>query len=71
MSAKSKIEKKLKEAYEPGVVSAGQVYRGTDYDGVIQATGWWFKRFNSSPTYLGRSEAAAIETVDNIIVGRE
>ena len=71
MPAKSRITKKLEEAYEPGIVNAGQVYKGTDYDGVRQATGWWFCKFGSTPMFLGSSVAAAIEEIDNIIAGRE
>jgi hypothetical protein len=42
------------------------VYKGTDFDGVIQATGWWYKPFNSRPIYLGKSKTEALEMLEQI-----
>lgn len=71
MTVKVKITNKLKEVFEPGVVTAGQIYKGFDYDGIIEGTGWWFSFFNGSKIFLGSSLDAAIETVDQIAGGRE
>lgn len=71
MSAKYEIAEKLKEAYAPSDVNAGQVYKGHGYDGSRQANGWWFRPFNGSPVYLGQSKDSAYEIIDQIVEGRQ
>jgi hypothetical protein len=63
---KEEIIKRLHEIKAPGDVAAGQVYKGTDYDGARYDTGWWFRPFNSHPLWLGLSKASAFEIIDQI-----
>lgn len=67
MSAKEKIQKALKEVWGPGEVNAGQVYKSFDFDGTIQATGWWFSMFNGAKHFLGNSLAEARETIAQMV----
>ena len=71
MDAQSKIRQAMKEIYDSGTINAAQVYKGTDYGGAIQATGWWMKLFGQNPTYLGKSVAEALETIEQIHDSRE
>jgi len=71
MSVKDQIIEKLQEVYEPGDVNAGQVYKGFDYDGSIEASGWWFSFFNGQKIFLGRSLEAAKETIEDIASSRD
>lgn len=66
MLVKDQIIKSLNQVFEPGQVSAGRVYKGYDYDGTIQASGWWFKPFASQGIFLGRNKAEALETIEQI-----
>jgi hypothetical protein len=70
MSAKDQIISKLEEVYDAGTVTAGNVYKGWDYDGAVQSHGWWFAFFGGSKVYLGPSVEAAIETIDQIAESR-
>lgn len=56
----------MRRAAEVFAEPSPHVYRGTDYDGAIQATGWWYRPFNRTPIYLGASRNIALETLDNI-----
>jgi len=71
MTAKSKIENALLQIMDAGDANACQVYRGTDYGQGIQATGWWYRPFNSTPVYLGKSAAQALATIEDIRASRE
>ena len=63
MSAKSEIVAKVGEVY--GVFNL-VVYRGLDYDGHIQVHGWWYKRFDQRPFFLGKSKSDAMVTLIQI-----
>ena len=67
MSARSEIVAKIEEIY--GVYGAN-IYKGTDYDGSIQATGWWYRPFGRTPFFLGKSKATALETLDQVATER-
>lgn len=69
--SKQQITNKLMEVYEPAEVRAGQVYKGHDYDGSIEATGWWYRPFNAQPIFLGTSKSEAFEIIDDIGSSRE
>ena len=63
MSAKSEIVAKVEEVYG---VSNPVVYRGLDYDGHIQAHGWWYKQFDQRAFFLGKSKSDAMVTLIQI-----
>ena len=67
MSAKSRIAQKVTEVYGD---NSPNVYKGTDYSGAIQATGWWYRAFGQTSTWLGRSEAEALEILDQVVQER-
>ena len=71
MRAQDQIHEALNTIMEPGDANACQVYKGTDYDGVWQGYGWWYKPFNRTPVYLGKSLAEALETIGQIEDSRE
>lgn len=71
LNTREKIVEKLMEAYEPGFVHAGDVYKGHDYDGAREADGWWFSSFEGYKIYLGGNLAEARETIDQIVANRE
>jgi len=61
MTVKDQIEQRITEVYED---DSPNVYKGNDYDGVIQAFGWWYKPFNSTPIFLGKSLSEALEMLE-------
>lgn len=63
MSARCEIVAKVEEVYGD---NGPNVYKGTDYDGSIQATGWWYRSFGHTPFFLGKSKRAALETLDQV-----
>jgi len=67
MSAESRINRKVADVYGVG---SPNVYRGTDYDGVRQAFGWWYRPFGSNPIFLGASEAEALEMLEQVAESR-
>ena len=67
MSARSEIVLKIQEVYGDEMPN---VYNGTDYDGSIQATGWWYRPFGRTPFYLGKSKQAALETLGQVATER-
>jgi len=71
MNAHDRIKKALETIMTEGEANATQVYKGTDYNGVMQAYGWWYKMFNQQPTWLGQHEAAALATIADIAESRE
>ena len=62
MNAKQTIQKAVTQTYGDG---SPNVYKGTDYDGV-QQTGWWYRQFNSTPIFLGKSKNDALEMLAQI-----
>ena len=71
MNAKQKVQKALETIKTRSQITAGQVYKGYDYDGTFAGDGWWFKPFNSQPTYLGKSVVEAEKTIDQIAESRK
>ena len=71
MSAKSRIKDALETIMTAGEAQACKIYKGNDYDGQIQAYGWWYKPFNRSPGYLGTSVPEALDTIEDIESSRE
>ena len=71
MRAQDQIHEALNTIMEPGDANACQVYKGTDYDGVWQGYGWWYRPFNRTPVYLGKSLAEALGTIEQIEDSRE
>ena len=68
MTVKKAIRAKATEVYgEP----SPNVYKGVDYDGAVQAYGWWYKPFNRQPVYLGTSRLEAIAILEQIDSGQE
>ena len=63
MSVQSAIASKVTQVYGD---QTPRIYKGNDYDGVRQATGWWYQPFNASPVFLGSSKAEALATLDDI-----
>ena len=67
MKAQDKIREALKTFFmDDGDANACQIYKGTDYDGAIQAYGWWYRPFNAQPVHLGKSISEALETIEAI-----
>ena len=60
MSARGEIVRKIQEVYGDEMPN---VYHGTDYDGSIQATGWWYRPFEQAPFFLGVSKVLALVTL--------
>lgn len=60
------IDEIIAEVEEVYGVSNPFVYNGTNYDGNVQATGWWYREFGHTPFFLGTSKAAALETLDQV-----
>jgi len=65
MSA-NKIRTALKSIMSEGEANACRISKGFEYDGSQQRNGWHFTRFNSTPTYLGKSVTEALETIEQI-----
>ena len=63
MNAKDEIVRKVEEVYG---VSNPLVYNGTNYDGSIQATGWWYHPFGRTPFFLGVSKVLALVTLGQV-----
>lgn len=63
MPVKEKLQERVTQVYHN---SSPNVYKGNDYDGQIQAYGWWYKPFNATPTFLGASLAEALEMLDQV-----
>ena len=63
MSARSEFVLKIKEVYGDEMPN---VYKGTDYDGSIQATGWWYRSFGRTPFFLGVSKVLALVTLGQV-----
>ena len=63
MSARSEIVAKVEEVYGD---NGPNVYHGTDYDGSIQATGWWYRPFGRTPFFLGVSKVLALVTLGQV-----
>ena len=66
MSVQEKLQERVAQVYQ---VNSPVVYKGNDYDGQIQAYGWWYKPFNSTPIFLGASLAEALEMLDQVAEG--
>ena len=71
MNAKGKIQKTLRSIMSDGEANACYVYKGFDYDGVRQASGWFYRPFNGQPVYLGQSLSEALDTIEAIADSRE
>jgi excisionase family DNA binding protein len=71
MTAKSRIQDALKTIMDEGDANACDVYRGYDYDGSIEAMGWWYRPFNRQAVYLGKSLGEALSTIEDIESCRE
>ena len=71
MNAKGKIQEALKSIMSDGEANACNVYKGYDYDGVRQASGWFYRPFNGTPVYLGKSVNEALDTIEAIADSRE
>ena len=71
MNAKGKIQKTLRSIMSDGEANACHVYKGFDYDGVRQASGWFYRPFNGTPVYLGKNESEALDTIEAIASSRE
>ena len=65
MTGKERITKALEQVWAKGRVTASNIYRGFNYDGAIEATGWWVVPFNEQAIFLGTSIAEALDTIDN------
>lgn len=66
MTVKSAIQEALHKIYDEGEANACAVYKGTDYDGAFQATGWWVRPFNRQPIFLGKNKAEALAMIEDI-----
>jgi len=71
MKGWNKIRKALRKIMDTGDANACQVYKGWDYNGTIQAYGWYYKPFNRQPVYLGGSVGQALATIEDIAESRE
>ena len=71
MRAQDKISNALHTIMDEGDANACQVYKGTDYDGAMQSTGWWYRPFNQQPVYLGTSVTEALDTIEQIADSRQ
>ena len=71
MNAHDRIKRALESIMTEREAGACPVYKGTDYNGVIQAYGWWYKMFNQQPTWLGPDLATALATIADIAESRE
>jgi len=67
MSVEGRINRKVADVYGGG---SPNVYKGTDYDGVQQAFGWWYRPFGRNPIFLGASEAKALEMLGQVAESR-
>ncbi len=63
MLVKEKVRGRVTQVY---MDNSPNVYKGNDYDGQIQAFGWWYKPFNSTPIFLGTSLAEVLEMLDQV-----
>ena len=66
MSVASKIREALKSIMSEGDANACRIEKGYAYDGSQERNGWHFTRFNSTPTFLGKNESEALETIEQI-----
>ena len=61
---KEQIQRALNKIMDGGEATACQIYRGWDYDGVIQVYGWWYRPFNQQPNYLGKNLSESIKSIE-------
>lgn len=66
MTVREQIRIKLLKLYSAAYITAGYVTKGTNFDGVVQNTGWWFVPFLSKPLWLGKNKKEVFETIDQI-----
>lgn len=66
MSVTSKIRKALKSIMSEGEANACDIRKGYHYNGQTEVNEWYYRPFNRQPVSLGRNEAEALETIEQI-----
>lgn len=70
MKAKDKIRNALETIMTKGEANACRVYKGFDYNGVQQASGWFYS-FGKNPQYLGKNLQEALDEIEACASARE
>lgn len=66
MTVASKIREALKGIMTEGEANACDIRKGSHYNGRTYSNGWYYTPFGGRPITLGKNEAEAIETIEQI-----
>lgn len=66
MSVASKIRQALSSIMSEGEANACNIQKGYHYDGSRESNGWYYTPFGRGPVSLGKNEAEALETIEQI-----
>jgi len=67
MSAISRLQMKAAELYGD---NSANIYKGNDYDGTMQQTGYWYRPFGRNPIFLGASEGESLQMLEQVAESR-
>lgn len=71
MTVASKIRNALMTIMTEGEANACDIRKGYHYNGTKHANGWYYTPFGCSPITLGKNEAEALETIEQIKEARD